>query len=156
MPATADYLAINPFADPATSDVSYVGPYFKYDSNILALRDNVNSFDLESVRTVGSSLGSVLALNVGAGLVFWQLVAGAASTAQLTMQVAPEDYNAVTNNKHWLLLAQPALIGDAAALAVSGTLSLGTSARLVALSNGVALEIKNSAGVWFRHIAWQE
>ncbi len=156
MPATAEYLATNPFADPATTDATYVAAYFKYNANVLSLRGNVNNFDLTSVPTIGSTIGSVLAINVGAGLVFWQLTVGAADSLQPSMQVAPEDFNAITNNKYWLLLAQPALIGDAVALAISGTLSLGTNARLVALSNGMALEIKNSAGTWLRHMAWQE
>ena len=75
------------------------GEGFTYTSSIADLRGTPTS--LETVATAGLTLGYRYDLARNGDVETWTLKAGAADPDDLTGQVAPLDYHAGTNNKHW-------------------------------------------------------
>lgn len=72
---------------------------FVYAPSITALRSG--PFSLEAVVTTTLDLQSIYIPLIGGYPQWWILKAGAADVDDPTGQVAPLDYHATTNNKHW-------------------------------------------------------
>lgn len=76
-----------------------IGSDAVYAKSITALRGG--PFSLESVATTALSVDTLYFILIGGYPQGWILKAGAADGTDPTGQVAPLDYNAGTNNKHW-------------------------------------------------------
>jgi hypothetical protein len=95
-----DYLLTHPYGGteviPTPPDSSVV---FRYRPDLVSLRDNLPS--LAGVATVGWGLGSRLDTFINSIARSWFLEAGSADPDDLIGQVAPDDYDADTNDVHW-------------------------------------------------------
>ncbi len=70
-----------------------------YNEDIVALRSDPNS--LEELATVTLPTLTFLFIVIDLSDSHWQLVTGAADAGDPDGEVAPLDYNVVTNNRHW-------------------------------------------------------
>jgi hypothetical protein len=72
----------------------------KYTNTNTALTGGGTALDAEV--TASFALGYRIDFLLNGRLQSWELVAGAADATDPNGQVAPLDYNAGTNNKHWV------------------------------------------------------
>lgn len=83
----------------AMSALMSIASEFTYARTITALRSGL--FSLEAVATIALAIDTIYIPLIGGYPQWWILKAGAADVDDPTGQVAPLDYHASTNNKHW-------------------------------------------------------
>ncbi len=72
-----------------------------YNTNIIALRDDANSLEAYSTLSPALPTLTLLIIVIALSESSWVLETGAADAGNPDGEVAPLDYNVVTNNRHW-------------------------------------------------------